>query len=193
MLPYQAKLNLAVTKLLAEGQPVSAQRIAAFIGDPMEFVTTSLSQMYEGGCEFNERGELMGNALTLTPTRHQLEVDGVTLYAWCAIDTLFLPAYIGKPAKVTSTCPTTNTVISLTVTPEGIETYEPPQAVLSIMTAQGCTSGIEGTFCGQVYFFANAEAAKTWIGERPDFVILTVPEAYQLAQTIYIEPIMRHA
>jgi alkylmercury lyase len=109
------------------------------------------------------------------------------LYAWCALDTLFLPAYLGKPARVTSTCPATNTLISLTVTPDGVETCDPPQTVLSVITTQHCTSGLEGTFCGQVYFFASDEAARHWIGERSNFAILTLAEAYQLAQKVYIE------
>ena len=191
MTPGQAKFQLALTKLLAEGKPVSAQRLSDLIGDPVEFVVTSLQQMQASGCEFNEKGELIGCALTLTPTRHQIKVDGSTLYAWCALDTLFLPAYIGKPAQITSTCPVTGTNISLTITPRAIEMVQPAQTVLSVMTAEQCTSGIEGTFCSQVYFFASAEAAKQWVGDRSDFAILTVAEAYEFAQEFYIRPLLR--
>ena len=114
------------------------------------------------------------------------------MYAWCALDTLFLPAYLGKSAKVTSTCPATNSVISLIVTPDAIHDVDPAEAVVSVMTAPNCTAGIDGTFCGQVYFFASREAAQEWIGERPDFAILTVADAFTVAQKLYVEPITRY-
>ena len=187
-----AKLQLTMTRLLAKGAPVSAQALAQALGEPVEFVSTAFQQLQRGGCEFNERGELIGSALTLTPTRHRLEVDGTPLYAWCALDTLFLPAYIGKPAQVSSTCPQTHTTISLTVTPHRVETVVPDEAVVSIMTGKGCTAGIEGTFCGQVHFLSSREAAEQWINSRPDFTILTVAEAYQLADEVYIQPILKY-
>ena len=85
--------------LLARGKPVSAQALADELGDPVEFMVSALHQMQQMGAEFNDKGELIGSALTLTPTNHHLSVDGVQLYAWCALDTMFLPAYIGKRLK----------------------------------------------------------------------------------------------
>ena len=80
----------------------------------------------------------------------------------------------------------------MTITPHGVEHIQPQETVLSIMTAPGCSAGIDGTFCRQVNFFASQEAARQWIGKRPDFSILSVLDSYRLAQTIYIEPVMRH-
>ncbi|MDQ7026815.1 MAG: organomercurial lyase [Anaerolineae bacterium] len=108
------------------------------------------------------------------------------------LDTLFLAAYIGKTATVTSICPQAEATISLTITPDGIETFTPAETVLSLVTATGCTAGAEGSFCGQIHFFASHDAAQTWIAERPDFAILTLAEAYQLAKQVYIEPVMKH-
>lgn len=191
MSPESARFVLAYTGLLARGKPVSAQALAREIGDPVEFVVTALHQMQESGAEFNDKGELIGAALTLTPTNHHFEVDGVQLYAWCALDTMFLAAYIGKTAKVTSTCPVSGKAISITIHPDGIENITPEETVLSIMTATGCSAGIEGTFCSQVNFFASSDAAKEWVGDSSDFSILSVSESYQLARTIYIEPVLK--
>lgn len=191
--PDSARFQLTMTRLLAQGKPVSVQQLAKELDAPAEFVSTAFQQLRQGGCEFNDRGELIGAALTLTPTRHQFRVENVQMYAWCALDTLFLPAYIGKPAYVTSRCPVTGESISLTVTPKSVEAVAPPGTVLSILTAENCTSGIEGTFCGQIHFFASRDAARRWVDERSDFAILTVAEAFRLARVIYIEPVMKHA
>lgn len=192
MPPETAEFIATYTRLLAKGEPVSARQLADELGDPVAFVTTALHQMQQSGAELNAKGELIGAALTLTPTEHRFTVDGVRLYAWCALDTLFLPAYIGKTAKVTSTCPITKNPISMTIAPDGVHNVVPEETVLSIMTATGCSAGVDGTFCTQVKFFASREAASKWIGERSDFSILTVSESYQLARTIYIEPILKH-
>lgn len=190
--PQVARLQLALTRLLSEGKPVSARHLADVTEQPVEFITPVFEQMRQKGCEFNDQGELIGIALTLTPTPHQFTVDDTTLYAWCALDTLFLPAYIGKSARIKSTCPQTRTSIFLTVTPEGILDFEPAEAVVSIVTADNCTAGVEGSFCGQIHFFASDAAAQAWVNDRPSFAILTVPETYELARQVYIEPMLEH-
>lgn len=187
-----AKFIVAYTRLLAQGKPVSAHTLANELGDPVEVMVTALHQMKQMGAELNDKGELIGVALTLTPTSHHFRVDGVKLYGWCALDTMFLPAYIGKTAQVSSTCPITKKPISMTITPTAVENIQPQEAVLSIMTATGCSAGIEGTFCSQVNFFASPEGAQEWIGERSDFSILSVSDSYQLAQAIYIEPVLKY-
>ncbi|RMF78983.1 MAG: alkylmercury lyase, partial [Chloroflexi bacterium] len=65
--------------------------------------------------------------------------------------------------------------------------------VVTIMTAENCTAGINGSFCGQVHFFASHEAAEQWVNGRPHFAIVTVDEAYQLAKQLYIEPMLKAA
>jgi alkylmercury lyase len=192
MPPATAEFVIAYTRLLARGKPVSAQALADELSEPVEFMVTALHQMQQTGAELNDKGELIGAALTLSPTNHLFVIDEAQLFAWCALDTLFLPAYIGKTAQVTSTCPITQKPISITIAPHGVEHIQPQETVLSIMTAPGCSAGIDGTFCSQVNFFASHEAATGWIGKRSDFSILSASDSYQLAWTIYIEPVMRH-
>jgi alkylmercury lyase len=186
-----AQLHLTMTRLLAQGGPVSPQQLAQALGKSLEFVVNAFEQLRHSGCEFNDQGDLIGAALTLSQTDHQIEIDGLKLHTWCALDTLFIPAYIDKIARVTSKCPQTGTPISLTVTPDRIDDASPTETVLSIVTETSCTAGIEGTFCSQVYFLASHDAAKQWMGIRPNFAILTIAEAYTLAQEIYIEPMLK--
>ena len=61
----------------------------------------------------DEEGRVFGfRRLTLKPTSHVLEVDGRTLYAWCAVDTLFLPERLGRPARIRSNSPQSGETIS---------------------------------------------------------------------------------
>ena len=65
--PESARFTLTLTRLLSEGNPVSAQQLAEMLGDPVEFIITAFQQMHQNGAEFNANGELIGAALTLTP------------------------------------------------------------------------------------------------------------------------------
>lgn len=187
-----AVLSRQILQLLAEGQPVTPERLAEVSGQSVEFIRTTFSTLQNCGCEFNEQGALIGDALTLTPTRHRFRVKNHDLYAWCALDTLFLPALINQTAEITSTCPQTGAVIHLTVSPDGIEAVSPPETALSIVFTSGCTSGINGSFCGQIHYFISREAAVQWVGGRMDFAVLSVIEAFELARQVYVEPLLKY-
>jgi alkylmercury lyase len=182
----------AFLPVLCQGHPVAAQAIAEKLGQPVAVVEDVFRQLKASACEFNEKGELVGAALTLTPTPHHFYVNGQHLYTWCAIDTLFLPAHIGQTAAVVSTCPVTGQVIQLTVSPQRIETAAPASTVLSVVLNTTCSSGLGSSFCGRIHFFATREAAKEWVSDTEDIGIFTLDEAYQIARQVYIEPFLQH-
>ena len=134
----------------------------------------------------DEEGRVVGfRGLAQPETPHRFEVNGARLHAWCAWDTLFLPALIGKTARVSSQCPVTGETISLTVAPDGVEALSPEGAVVSmLMPADGFDADVIQSFCHHVHFFASREAGEQWIGEREgdDAFLLTVDEAFHLGE-----------
>lgn len=191
LIPDSAQLSLHILELLAEAQPVTAERLAEKSGQSLESIHSSFAALENCGCEFNEQGELIGDALTLSPTSHRFRIRNRDFYAWCALDTLFLPALLKETAEISSTCPQTGKAIQLKVSPDGIQTAKPAEMALSIVFTPGCTSGINGSFCGQIHFFASPEAARQWVGERAHFVVLSLAEAFEVAHKVYVEPLMK--
>jgi predicted HTH transcriptional regulator len=63
-----AQLSLQILELLAEAQPVTPERLAERSGHSVEFIRSSFAALQNCGCEINEQGALIGNALTLTNT-----------------------------------------------------------------------------------------------------------------------------
>ncbi len=61
------------------------------------------------------------------------ERGGKELYAWCSLDTLFIPGLLGEDAEISSTCPVSGDPIRLRVTPAGVQNFSPPDAVVSIV------------------------------------------------------------
>jgi alkylmercury lyase len=143
---------------------------------------------------------LVGNALSLTPSPYHLQVNGQTLFAWCALDTLFLPACIGQAAQVTSTCHIAGTPITLLVTPEGVKHIDPAITVLSI-AVPGVTpscdlkakTGPQGPVCPTMHFFSSKIVAIPWLEDHPGMAILSIEEAWQLAYRVWIEPSQRES
>ena len=107
--------------------------------------TELFSSLAAFGLERDEKGRIVGAALTTKPTPHVIRIAGKELFAWCALDTLFIPGLLGKVGEVTSTCPVSQAPVRLTVSPEGVQTVDPPDAVLSVVLpgvgSSGSTTG----------------------------------------------------
>lgn len=88
---------------------------------------------------------------------HRLHVDGRTLSARCAWDTLYLPELLGVTAAVTSLCPVTGSRTAVTVIPAGPVDLTPPDTVTSYLAPQGnLDHDVVHSFCDLVNFFATA-------------------------------------
>jgi len=175
------RLFPTLLKLLIQGTAVPPAKLAQALGWPISEVKAALDG--RANLELDGQGNIVGLGLTLRKTEHIVEVDGRTLYAWCALDTLLFPALICRVARVTSSCAATGTPVRLLVTPEGVENVDPAGAVVSLVVPKA-SPDVRGVFCCLVKFFASAEAAKEWLALHPDAQVLPVTEAYQVGKEI---------
>ena len=130
--PGLSRLLVQTWRSLAKGDPVSPEqvkRIAKDIGVDQTEADGFLRRMSERDASDSIVG-VMG--LSLNDHPHQFTVDGVALRTWCAGDTLFLPAMLGRTADVESASPLTGELIRLTVSPDGIVTTDPAGLALSV-------------------------------------------------------------
>ncbi len=88
-------------------------------------------------CERDPDGNVVGIAgLSQKQHPHRFTVNGIRLSTWCAWDSLFLPVMLQQTALVSSRCPSTGETIRLTITPEGVTSYQPASIVISIVIPQ---------------------------------------------------------
>ena len=186
-----------VLQSIASGKPVSAGDFANHLGFDLKETQILLRGSRRSGADFDDEGRMIGNALTLRPTPHRLEVDGRTLYAWCALDTLFLPGLIGQTAEVQSLSPVSGDPIRLSISPGGVEKFDPSTAVLSVVVPgvskacePGQKGGADGAACSSMHFFTSREETEEYLGADTDASILTVEQASELAQKAWVEPYM---
>jgi alkylmercury lyase len=198
LMPVSLLLQPAIIRSLVSAQPISVAQAAADTGLSIETVGAYFAQFQACGAEVDEAGKVTGWILSLNPTPHRLRINDHTLYAWCALDTLFLPALIGQPAKIKSICAATDTKIGLIITPTGVTASYPSSTVLSIVVpgrssvCKTCQDGeIAGAVCYAMHFFSSCEAAAQWLGSDSDVAILALEEAWQLAHTVWVEPVAK--
>lgn len=183
--PEQQRIALQVYRLIAEtSEPVTITQIANRAGVPAARVEESLRAWPL--VLWDDQDRVVGfwgiHAGHITPT-HAIEVEGTTVYAWCAWDTLFITEILGRQTRVTSTDPQQGTPIRLTVTPDGVTSLEPPQAVVSLILPEvGLTDDAIQRFCHKVHFFTSPDSARAWIAGRPDMFTVTVDEAFELGR-----------
>lgn len=168
-------------QLLSTGEPVSVEQLADATGRTREELVRMLQQA--PSIEFDAQGNIVGAGLTLRPTPHRFEVDGRTLYTWCALDALMFPALLGRTVHVSSPTPGTGTPVRVTVTPEGVEAIDPPTALVSIVKLTA-DPDIREAFCNEVHFFSAADVAEAWLGQHPGALLLSVAEAFTLGRRL---------
>jgi alkylmercury lyase len=181
----QARIALGLFRRLAEGQPVSHEQLAERLTVPEGEVSATLAAL--PAVFYNDEGRIVAFwGLGLGESRHRVEVDGRTLYAWCFPDTLFYPRILGKSARIESSSPTGER-ISLVVRPDGIENIAPEGAVLTFVRLEGklFDDNVISNFCHYNFCFPSEEEARHWAeGQSREFVILTIEEGFELMTRI---------
>ncbi len=114
---------------------------------------------------------------------YRLQIDGKTSYAWCALDTLFIPPLIGKTVNVQARDPINSQGVSLVVDGNGAREVTPPSAVVSMVIPDGPFGyDVIESFCHKVLFFASEESGRSWVAEHEGTTLLTVQEAFEVGR-----------
>jgi alkylmercury lyase len=167
--------------LLARGKPASPEKIATTSAKSLEEVRAALERF--PSAEWDEQGRVVGLGLTLQLTPHRLEMEGRTLFAWCALDALLFPILLERPASIESPCRGTGELVHIEVTSAEIEAVEPTAAVVSIVAARDLAN-FRRVSCNNAHFFSSQEAASRWLEKHPEATILSVEDAFRLGRFI---------
>jgi alkylmercury lyase len=127
----------AMVRGIAEDGVLSVERFAERMGLDIEPAREVFAGLFAAGMQKDESGNIVGAALTALETPHKMRLAGKELYAWCALDTLFIPGLLGETADIESTCPSSGETVRLTVSPARVESAEPAGAWLSVLLPGG--------------------------------------------------------
>jgi len=179
----QDSLRCLLVHQLAHGKPVAQTRLSAMLQISQQELAQRLAALPD--IEFDEYGNIVGQAMTLVPTSHRVQIRGTSLYAWCAFDTVEYPPVLNAEAQVHSTCPTTGQTITFVVTPEGeVRELTPAASVMSLMLPRQRSDSARAIFCVQSLFFSSEQAASQSLSTHPQVVLLSVAEAASLGRLV---------
>jgi len=180
----EQRIARSLYRLLASGKAVECNSVSRQSGVAMERVVAVIGGW--PGVFMNGDGAITGFwGLAIEPvSTHHFIVDGKTLYAWCAWDTLFMPAHIGKTCEVHASCKQTGEPIVLRVSPEGIEYVSPGTVHLSFVLPEkgAIDKGVVSGFCHFIHFFRDRPAADAWIKGKAGCFVLDLDEANAAAR-----------
>lgn len=147
--------------LLAHGQPVDQKTWAEAAGVEESTLSEVLESAQDRGrVELDSQGRLLGLAgLTITPTRHRLDIDGKQRWTWCALDAIGILGAVAANGAVSSTDPGTGEDIEIRFNrgvPDG-------DASLFILGGHGDLN-VRDAWCPNVNFFTSRPAAEEWVG-----------------------------
>lgn len=196
-LTQEVELSVATARALASGQPLTEHQLSAVWGVPLEQTQQILEAAKGRSIEVDGEGRLVGAAgLSLNETAHELWVEGRNLFAWCAWDALFLPAYLDTRATVRSADPVTGEPITVEVAPTSIVDSEPDSAVLTVLVPDlDSDMGLTGPGterCSTMQFFADQGTAQNWIGGQTRIVTLTTTQALDIAHRTWLSLLQDH-
>jgi alkylmercury lyase len=175
---------------------VSPERAGELLDASPDEIETLYSAIEDGGGQLNDKGEFIGLALTLEPTRHRITMNNNDMYAWCSLDTILIPGLLETEGEVESTDPLTGEPIRLTVTADRVVEVDPPGAVTSIFvpglspkeTAGDLPVGADSEVCQSMLFYASRENAERALANYPNIAIFTIEEAFNLAYETWTTP-----
>ena len=191
--PAQSKVLIATWRAIAEGLPVTPERISGIAADS-GMSTEEASEFLTWMSEKDDAGNILGTmGLTQTDwSPAKFTVDGHELHAWCALDTFFLPLMLNKTADVEVPAATGGS-IRLRIGPERVESVEPAGAVMTtvvptISETEGVESveGIWNIFCHYSLYFRSREEAEAFAADADlEISVLSIEDAYEVASRMF--------
>ncbi len=176
---------------LAKGQAVDAAQLAQALGVSAAEASALLARDSIKAFVYpDEQGRVLGfRGLSAAPMHHRLEVDGRTLWTWCAWDSLFISEILGRPVRVASPDPESGEGVRLLVWPDRIESAEPEDAVVSFLLPDAHDFDTSATtlmtkFCHFVFFFASRSSGERWMAKHPGTFLYSLEEAFALAKQL---------
>jgi alkylmercury lyase len=187
------RLLVRVMRELAHGRPLTAEQVDGFLAD-LGIAPDAADQFLRQVTERDAQDQIVGAlGLSLQVHPYRLVVDGVSLSAWCAEDTLFLPAILRQTVTIESLSPVSGRPIRLRVSPERVEEVSPAGALVSLVLVDpsrehvASVEAIWSAFCNYIHFFATQDEAERWATGtgRDDIAILSVEEGFAWQRPVW--------
>lgn len=180
-----AGLLLPAFPLLAGGRPLEIEEVAKVSNVTVEKISQALDA---ARCERDGQGRLIDlYGLSLTPTLHRIEIGGKILFSCCALWAHVIPRLLDATVTVESIDPLRRELVRLSVSPNGVESLDPPgaAATVAIATQQAIDDDVCSAFCCQVRHFVSRESAEEFAAARQTCHAVELSELQEAAGQLH--------
>lgn len=180
-----ARVALGVYRLLVGDAPVNPGSIAAESGEAEAHVRYLLNHW--PGVFRDDQFNVIGFwGLARPEMGYKLRIAGQKRFAWCALDTLFLPELLNAEVRVEATTGLSGRPVQLTVSPDTVLREQPIDDELyvsfNLPTDEHWEDNIVSSFCHHVHFLYADEVAP-WCDRNAGGAVLTLREAFSAGQS----------
>lgn len=180
------QIAAAVHRAMSKGEPVEPEAIARVGGVSLDQVNERLNTW--PGVFRDDSGRVVGfwgHAIEKLDPEYRLVAAGKTTYAWCALDTLFIPGIIGYEVRVEASDPISGEPVSLVVDRAGTRDVTPTGALVSMVIPDGPFGyDVIESFCHRVLFFASQETGDKWVDAHEGTMLLPVDQAFEVGRVL---------
>lgn len=188
--PEEQRVGIVLLRELTQRGPVTINQLAETLGVSLSDTISFLDESELGRMVIRDKDDpdriISFWGLATIPTHHKLTMNGQTVWAWCAGDSLFLPELLGESARIESTDPEGDELVELTVSPSGIESVSHDNVFVSMNSPEVWdTSSAESTIksaCHYIFFFASRESGERWVTAHPETILLPLAATFELVQ-----------
>lgn len=148
----EQELSLAIYNGLATGKPVNIEDLVNNASLNRDVVSEIIGRW--PGIFYNDDMEIVSYwGLAIPEMIHKIQLKDLTLYGWCAWDTLFIPQLIAQKATIRSTCMTTKEEIVIELDKHGNLVSTKDDIVVSMLTIdeENLHDDVIATFCHFIY------------------------------------------
>ena len=145
---------------LRQYERIDQDELARRSGFDLAAVRAALDWLENAGLvELDAHGRVAGiSGLTLQPTRHRLTLDGESLFTWCAIDAVGIPAALSLGAEVVTACGHCGAVIEVV-----IDHGDPPSdAPLRGWVPPTTCENVRADLCPVANLFCSLDHLEQW-------------------------------
>ncbi len=158
--------RIAFRLLLAKSESIGIEQLSAATGIKSDRLSTLLDELDRAGrIRRDKAGRVVGSAgLSVTPDRHEIELDGRKFWTWCAYDILGIFGALRASGRALSPSPG-GPAIELQFEggrPAGNHAvlFRPDEELMS------CCENVYEEWCPNSNLFADAGQATRWAEER---------------------------
>ncbi|KAI7975929.1 hypothetical protein EIK77_002489 [Talaromyces pinophilus] len=151
----------AFRSLVNTGQRVAVDALAAIIKVESGTIRDRVEKIHQGGhLQLDSEGFIVGAVgLSISPTRHEISIDGRRFCTWCALDVLGVFGALNASGFVKSSEPSSNNAITVEFV-KGIPIN--PDVVVFLADLSTDTS-VRCDWCPKVNFFSSRSSAESWV------------------------------